>query len=76
MEQSWVLLRGRHPIKWIVALVSLAVIVMVFVELWHPGTMASMIGSIANGVTRIISSMNNVVDALGQLVRNISDWLH
>ncbi len=74
MVQSWVMLRGGNLKRRILLVISLFVIVIGLSELWHPGITASVISGIITGVVRIFGYFGDIIDALHELVRDISGW--
>jgi len=76
MAQSWVILKGSHQKLWTFAIVSLLVIIMAIYELLHPGTMISLFYKILATITQVIGYFRDVVNALRELIGDISNWLH
>jgi hypothetical protein len=74
MMQSWVLLKGGSRKKWFLAMVSLSAMSVGMLELWHPGTMASIFSGAVAGIDQIGSWIRCIADSLAELFRSIGSW--
>lgn len=75
MAQSWVMLRGSNRKIWIMAIITLLVIIMAVYELLYPGTIISFFLKIFTTIVQIGGYFRDVANSLGELIRGISDWL-
>ncbi len=74
MAQLLVILQGPNRKKWIISLVLLTAVALGALEVWRPGTLASIPSLIASSAILIWRWMGNVVDAFRELVRDVTGW--
>ncbi len=74
MAQLLMILQGPNRKKWIIALMMLTAVALGALEVWHPGTLASIPSFIASSALQLYRWMGNVVDAFRELVRDITGW--
>jgi hypothetical protein len=75
MDISWVILR-RDSKKWILIASLAFVATLAIYEVCHPGTLWSIFKGIIATIAQIGSYFEDIVNSLGEVVRNISGWLH
>jgi len=74
MAQLQVLLKGENWKLRILVCFLLLVISLVILELWRPGSLASIFSSIKNGLVRIYRLGGDVFHAFKQVVSTIGSW--
>jgi len=69
-----VLLQGGNRKKWIAGIALLVAIVLGALEAWRPGTIASIPYLLVGAVVTFWGWLGNIVNAVRQLIRDITGW--
>ncbi len=74
MAQLLVILKGPNRKAWFVGLMVMTAVGLGTIEVWRPGTIASIPAWIVRSAILVWTWMGNVLDAFRELIRDISGW--
>ena len=74
MAQLWVILKGGNQKKWLASIAVLTAVGMGALEVWRPGTLASIPSWIFGSAATLWGWMLEILNALRQLIRGITGW--
>lgn len=74
MAQLQVLLKGENWRLRLLIYLLLFVIALVILEVWYPGSLASVFLTIKKSLSLVYDFVGNILGNLGELARKISAW--